>query len=55
VSSTELVAEENGKSKKKKTKKEKPLRVSTAVAPCYGCGAPLQIRIRMLRAISTKA
>lgn len=30
------------KEKKKKRQKEKPLKVSTAVASCYGCGAPLQ-------------
>ncbi|KAK9914025.1 hypothetical protein M0R45_037824 [Rubus argutus] len=28
--------------KKNKRQKEKPLKVSTAVASCYGCGAPLQ-------------
>ncbi|XP_050385783.1 NO-associated protein 1, chloroplastic/mitochondrial isoform X2 [Argentina anserina] len=30
------------KEKKKKRLKEKPLKLSTAVACCYGCGAPLQ-------------
>ncbi len=40
----EAVAEENRetKTKKKKVKKEKALKVSMAVASCYGCGAPLQ-------------
>ncbi|XP_059450306.1 NO-associated protein 1, chloroplastic/mitochondrial isoform X1 [Corylus avellana] len=42
LEAAKLVAEENSKFKKKKTKKEKPLKVSTAVASCYGCGAPLQ-------------
>ncbi|GMY07813.1 NO-associated protein 1, chloroplastic/mitochondrial-like isoform X1 [Fagus crenata] len=42
--SMEAVAEENRetKTKKKKVKKEKALKVSMAVASCYGCGAPLQ-------------
>ena len=30
------------KKKKKMMKKEKVLKVSMAVATCYGCGAPLQ-------------
>ncbi|KAF3433155.1 hypothetical protein FNV43_RR24257 [Rhamnella rubrinervis] len=30
------------KESKKKKKREKPLKVSSAVACCYGCGAPLQ-------------
>lgn len=30
------------KENKKKKKREKPLKVSLAVACCYGCGAPLQ-------------
>ncbi|XP_062153755.1 NO-associated protein 1, chloroplastic/mitochondrial isoform X3 [Alnus glutinosa] len=42
LEAAKLVAEDNSKSKKKKAKKEKPLKVSTAVASCYGCGAPLQ-------------
>lgn len=29
-------------SKKKRKKKDKVLKVNTAVASCYGCGAPLQ-------------
>ena len=33
---------ETKKKKKKMMKKEKVLKVSMAVATCYGCGAPLQ-------------
>ncbi|PON53157.1 Circularly permuted (CP)-type guanine nucleotide-binding (G) domain containing protein [Trema orientale] len=38
VEAAKLLLKEN----KKKKKREKPLKVSTAVASCYGCGAPLQ-------------
>ena len=39
---TEKKAETKKKKKKQIMKKEKVLKVSMAVATCYGCGAPLQ-------------
>ncbi|KAG6716660.1 hypothetical protein I3842_04G059900 [Carya illinoinensis] len=41
LEAAKLVIEEN-RTSKKKVKKEKTFKVSTAVASCYGCGAPLQ-------------
>ncbi|XP_062092187.1 putative nitric oxide synthase isoform X2 [Humulus lupulus] len=37
IEAAKLIKKEN-----KKKKKDKPFKVSTAVASCYGCGAPLQ-------------
>ena len=41
------------KKKKKMMKKEKVLKISMAVATCYGVGLRCRLRIRMLRATRT--